>query len=197
MPGSAKGAFIVDTGLPEGLGHTEIGDLFYVAGKIALPEDQTIYSIESVFVDTLYNNPLAINVYEDTGALPISYGIGYSPVFTQVFSPIVTTPDVPVWSGIYDINLSLSAGMYWVALEPRLGGFVYGGGVGSGSPNPLQAYATNDPTRGNQYLETIDTNDYFALRVSNSPIQTVVPEPTTVALIGLGLAWTGFFRRRN
>ena len=81
-------------------------------------------------------------------------------------------------------------GTYWVAFEVRSGQDLYGT-MGDGAPSPLSDEAFNLGTGWYEY-DGLD----IGVRIYADLTQQV-PEPATLALVGLGLASIGFARKKK
>ena len=98
--------------------------------------------------------------------------------------------------GVIDLGTAGGAGIYSVTTvqdsQNLLFGFFATGGTGITPPG-----GTFDPNAGGEYTFALQYLDAAGAVVGQSAINVDVPEPATLAFVGLGLAGLGIMRRRR
>jgi hypothetical protein len=191
---SAHAMYIVDTGPGPDTSGTPTGLLLEdgarYAGEFSISEAYTISSIEwwgqITKTSDSGSDPLRAVIYSDVGDVPGSQ------LFAATFGTTAVGGggDFPAhWFGVSGLDWLLDAGTYWVSLEhvTTLAITLNPGTLVPSADAPLGNYASRPPDQAWVANDTLD----FAVRIS-----TAVPEPTTLALLSLGLVGIGFTRRR-
>lgn len=121
------------------------------------------------------------------------YTAGIDKPGTELYSTVFSADTASDWDGASGLNWLLGPGTYWVAFEVRSGQTLIGN---MPSPSIL-------PLGNEAYSNAVGTYfSYDALQLGvriygEEQTQTQVPEPTSIALFGLGLAGLAVTRRRR
>ena len=185
--GSAQAAYIVDTG--EGsqppaysLYDDDAGGFQSLGATFNAAAAYTISSVEG-WISALNNGNLTVELI--AGDSPSG-----SVLFSATFAATPSSLGESFWQGATGLNWSIAAGDYTLAFYAPAG---FTGSMLSGAPNPLATeWFRNDSTGGAwTQFDGLDVG----IRIDASP--SSVPEPGTLALLGLGLAGLGALRRRK
>ncbi len=185
--GQARAAYVVDTGVPDGTTSWTLISWQYFAGKFTIGSTQNINSIESYFSNQFgQSGNVTFEILADAGLDPSAV------LFSQQAQ--VTAGEAMDWHGAFGLSFLLQPGTYWVAAVPDSAILGQMQGV---VPNPMLTYDQNDGSAGlqGQYptLNYQSTPIGFRISASSAP----VPEPSSLALLGFGLASLAASRRHK
>lgn len=192
--GAAHAASVVDTGTPSnaiGAGFAFNSGHSY-AGQFSSVGNLTINSIQGYFSTDAGNVTISLfsNLADGDG--------GYTPGSALQSTSFATTAGALAWNGASALNWAVGQGTYWVVFSSS-----YGAGSQASMPgyagNPLSGYAL---TQGGNWYDAADLGLNQGLRVEGTislpaPPVTAVPEPTSLAMLGLGLVVVGAMARRK
>ncbi|MBT5049706.1 MAG: PEP-CTERM sorting domain-containing protein [Rhodospirillaceae bacterium] len=206
---NANAAIIHDNGVSltqQGANFSQVGGVSIVADDFSVGASDTIRSTQ--FWGTHWssgvlpaNDSFTVTIYGDTGGAPNSGNI----VGTSALSLVsridtgfnhnnVSSADILEYiMNLVTPVLLPSAGTYWfsvvhAAVPGNATKFAWDR-VSNGSPNPYHTSANSGAT----WVPSIFDVSY---NISNNFVSTI-PEPDTLAILGLGLAGLGFARRRK
>lgn len=176
----ANAAMVVDTGTPDNTSSLlSVNSAQYIAGQVSFAQSLTIDRIQVYLqadLGTGAGDTFSISLYSDQG----------NQVGTLIDGDTTLASfGADGWNGVSNLNWSVGAGTYWVAIEEQQDGinFIVPGQV----TQPLLHTAFFD---GASY-QTTSTPLAFGLTVS------AVPEADSYAMLLTGLGLLGVARRRS
>lgn len=183
--GQANAALIVDTGGSGSGTGWALYDWQYFGGKFSIGSAQTINAIDT-YINVITAGNLQYAIHADGGNVPGSELYAASTWFGGG-SPMG-------WHGVAGLNWNLAAGDYWVTFRPDA---TFGGSIANRATNPMAQYVHGNDVFG-WYDRAPGVMDYLNLsaRIDATPAAGNVPEPASLALLGIGLLGFGLSRRR-
>jgi hypothetical protein len=179
-PIAAQAAYLVDTG-PAQAGTTELS--------------LASLGVSYQHLGATFNVPLGTGLtsvegwINGSGSLRFELRQGATPNGALLFSSVVgVAAPASGWYGATGLDWDVPAGDYTLAVIAQPG---FSGGMATAPPNPLGTEWFTNPLAPNWTA----TNFNMGWRVG--AIDATVPEPGTLALLGLGLAGLGLGRRRT
>ena len=191
IPGLAHAALVVDTGTPTnavGEGWAFNSTRSY-GGQFTLASGSTIDAIQGYFSTSAGSVTISLFTNGDDG------DGGFIPGTALYSTTLNTSPGNLAWNGASGLDWNVGAGTYWAVFSAS-----YDAGSQSSmpgiAPQPLDGYAL---TQGGQWYDAADLALGQGLRVEATAVAraAAVPEPGSMALVGLGLAGAGMLRRRQ
>ena len=194
MTGPVSAALIVDTGpgptITSGFGGLTIGSNQWLAAEFSLGGTTTITGVQGWIGIGIPNGNISTGtgtavIYTDGGDVPGS----------ELFSAAFATADsASSWDGASGLSWLLNAGTYWVAFEVRSGQT-----LSDGMPRPSSSPLGNEAFNNSGAYVGFDSLD-IGVRIFGEqpqPPPPQIPEPASLALLGIGLAGLGATRRRK
>jgi hypothetical protein len=184
LPTCANAILIVDTGTPTDATSPYFHSGQYFGGEFSIVDAYDVSSVEAYFDNGFGTaGDVEVSIHHDGGNVP-----GAEIYSTTISMPVTSTPD---WHGAFGLDWSLAAGTYWVSFIPD--GQVSGVMPGS-APNPLDEYAVGMNGGWLDYGADAFADLGIGFRIDAT---TGVPEPSTLALMAIGLAGMGFARGKK
>lgn len=177
----AQAAASIDTGTPtDPLSALVLDGSNWLAGQVSFQQSSVIESINAYVNDMGSGGTFTVALYSDSAThLPGSLLNSWTATFSSA-------SNLDGWNGVSNLNQSVSAGSYWVALEVQ-GSDSFSGSAPLSPPAPLAKYAFNDGS----YLGYQAMSQAFGLQVA------AVPEPEELALMLAGLGIIAAVARRK
>ena len=184
-------AYIVDTGsgweqFGVSIYNRTDGDYQFNAGQFTLGQAYTISSLET-WMYSVDAGSVDLVLYGDNGNLPDPN----NEILRQSFSVAAPGP-ITEWQGLTGLSQSLNQGSYWISLEKTTPTDNFQVNLPSGAPNPLLHYAYRAEEDNGGTWTSYTGHQGFRVGVNNA-----IPEPSTMLLLGFGLAGLGLLRRRK
>lgn len=186
-PIHAEETYIVDTGSgwPQfgvSIYNRTDGDVQFNAGQFSIDRPYTISSLEA-WMYSVDPGTVDLVLYGDSMNLPDKF----NEILRSTLS-VASPGPVTLWQGVRGLDLSLSAGSYWIALEKPSAVDGFQVNLPSGAPHPLARYAYFDE----------DTNGEWTGYTGGQGFRVgVVPEPASMVLFSIGGVALAAFRSRK
>jgi hypothetical protein len=163
----------------------------FLASKITLTEEYFINSVEGVFSNSIIRSnstpsSLIFNLYYGNTVVPVSINKFFSKRFEM--PGFLGNREYFNWYGVFDLQLKLEPGNYWVAVENSLSDYYAG-------LSPFVPLMTRENAYSNELSGGWQPYEYntLTLRIDASP----VPEPLTLTSFLLGGVSMIVFKQRR